>query len=474
MRFIFFVMLAGAVLFSSCKTMEPEPDVSLLLTLPEKFSTNTKKDDSPSNSVGKVSGQWWSFLGSDELNNLIDHALTHNFDLKALNARLAQAQANISKADAAFFPSLNFSFGGQKKGTQVKKESSSSSQYDGSHSWDSSLTGSYTLDAWGETKSAEQATVSTYKAVSQDLNTATLELTAKITQIWVDVIAVRNKKQILDQQIKTNNTLLKLLKLRFVNGRATALEVSQQHEALVEANSQVPLLEKQEQILLNALALLSGSTSAGTLSLETTQLPDAALLPKIGIPSDLLENRSDIQAARMRLTSAQWEIKVAKADLLPSFNLTAQALFSSGKLDLLFHNWVASLAASVAGPLFDGGVRRAEIDRVKAVAQEQVNLYAAVVVKAVFEVEDSLISIQKQDEYVWLLEQELAVTKVTLRDARVQYQNGQSSYLNYLIARAGLQRLERQLAGERAIRIQERISLYKALGWDGSLLFWKK
>ena len=55
---------------------------------------------------------------------------------------------------------------------------------------------------------------------------------------------------------------------------------------------------------------------------------------------------------------------------------------------------------------------------------------------------------------------------MTLKDARLQYQNGQSSYLSYLIAWTKIERLERQLVGERANYIKERIGLHRALGWE--------
>lgn len=475
MKRIFFVMLAGAALFWGCQTTEIQPDPALPVTLYKQFSmseANPNSSDQLSNEavdnrILKNPEKWWQALGSEDLNRLIDQALESNFDLKTLDARLAQAQANISKAEAAFFPGVDFSFGGQKKHTRIKTGSSSTALTDASHSWDSSLSSAYSPDVWGEAKADKMTMAMVHQAAIQDLNAARFDVTVSMAQAWVDIIAIRNKKQILSRQIKTNYIVLELLRLRFANGKATALDISQQQEAISEINAQLPLLEKQEQILLHSLALLAGQTTARGIELKTVRLDQSLPIPDVGIPADLLENRSDIQAAKMRLLAAQWDIQAAKADLMPSFNLTARALFSSGKLDLLFQNWVAALAASISGPLFDGGQRRAEIERVKAVVQEKVSLYAGVVAKAVFEVEDSLVSIQKQDEYVTLLEQELRINQMTLRDALIQYQNGQSSYLNYLIAQAGVQRLERQLAGEQAICVKERIRLFKALGGKG-------
>lgn len=458
MRSFFWAILASMVLFSGCKTFEANPEIPLPLTMPESFSLSAGEND--------IIRDWWLFLDSEELNTLIKEAKDHNFDLKILKARIAQTEAGLTKEEAAFFPGFDFSIGGHKIGSHVKETLDSSSSYDDSHSWDGSLTGSYTVDVWGQVNAGKQSQVLSLKAANQDLRVSTLELTADIAEIWIDIISARNKKRILSDQIKINKTLLELQKLRFANGKATALDVSQQREALAEATSQVPLLEKQERLLLNNLAFLSGKAAIGSVLVKTEILPEPLPLSRTGIPSDLLENRPDIQAARMRLASSQWTILAARAALLPSFKLTAQALFSSGQLDLLFQNWIATLAGSIAGPIFDGGLRKAEIKRAQAFFQEQLNFYARTVAKAIYEVEDRLVSIQKQAAYINLLEQELDVVRLTLKDAMVQYQNGQTSYLSYLIAWTSIERLERQLVGERANMIKERIGLHQALGWQ--------
>ncbi|MBC8441594.1 MAG: efflux transporter outer membrane subunit [Deltaproteobacteria bacterium] len=463
MRSVFWVILAGMMLFSGCKTFEAKPEISLPLTIPDYFSI-----DAANEGTSGAIEDWWLFFGSDELNALIKDAKEGNFDLKILKARITQAKARVAKEEASFATGLGFSIGGQKTGVQVKKAHGSSTFYDGSHSWDGSLSGSYTADVWGEAEAGKQAQVLSLEAANQDLRVATHDLTADIAETWIDIISARNKQSILDNQIKINKTLLELQKLRFANGKANALDVSQQREALAAASSQIPLLEKQEQLLLNSLAFLSGTTAIGIERVNTKVLPEPIPLSRVGIPSDLLENRPDIQAARMRLSSSQWTIRAAKADLMPSFKLTAQALFSSGKLDLLFQNWIAALAGSIAGPIFDGGLRKAEVKRAKAVAQEQLNLYARTVAKAIYEVEDRLVSIQKQKAYIKLLEEELGVVRLTLKDAMVQYQNGQSSYLSYLIAWTSIERLERQLVGERASILKERIGLHRTLGWKSA------
>lgn len=460
-RVVFLAILIGIIIFSGCKTFEPEDDITPSMTMPQKFSLDAGINDT----VSSLN----LFEDNEELKSLITDALINNFDLKILKARINQVKAMVAKEEAAFFPDLGFSIGGQKQGTQVKKSHGESSRFDGTHSWDGSLTSTYTADVWGEAEAKKKAQEFNLKAAKWDLEESTLELTTTIAQIWIGIISTRNEKRILIDQIDNNKTLLELQKFRFLNGKANALDVSQQHEVLANANSQVPLLEKQERILLNRLVFLSGHNLIDAVRVNQKKFPEIIPLPKVGVPLNLLDNRPDIQAARLRLSSSRWQISAAEADLLPSFNVTARALFSSGKLDLLFQNWVATLAGSIAGPIFDGGFRKAEIERVKAVANEQLNIYALIVAGAIREVEDVLITIQKQEDFLKLLGQELEAVRLTLKDARIQYQNGQSSYLNYLVAWTSIQRLERQLISERAIYLKDRIDLYRVLGMSFDL-----
>lgn len=451
LAYISFFLLTG------CRTTDPEAGRPLSVTVPADYSAGT--------GPLKTDRMWYKSFKSEELNRLIADALENNFDVKSVRARLAQARAALKKQTASTLPGLDYSFGGLRRATRVKKSHSSSSVSDGSHSWDTSFTGSWTPDIWGDDRAATASEQKTVEAAKLDIEFTQWELAARIAELWIDIIATRKKIDILQKQIEGNQRQLELLELRFANGKADALDVSQQREALAEARSQKPLLKRQEKIFHHTLMFLSGKSSPGDIAIETIRLPGSFLSASPGIPSDLLANRPDIRAARQRLISSQWDVETARVDLLPSLKLTANALFSSGNLDLLFHNWVATLTAAVTGPIFDGGFKRAEVDRLKAVAQEQLNAYARTVAGAIREVEDSLVTIRTQDDFIGLLEEELVFARLTLNDALLQYWNGKGSYLAYFVVLTRVERLERQLIGEKAAVIKERIKLYQVLGF---------
>ncbi len=467
MRYALLTILLISIFFiSGCNLISPDPAAVMPFEVPDTYVHKAGIDDTPRTGNENMNGGWWQKFGIDELSKLIQTGLLKNYDLKVLKARVDKAIANVKREKSNFWPSLDYSLGGKHTQSQSKiKGRPSTSDHD--HTYSTSLDAQYTLDLWGKKRAGVNARELEYMAARQDLEDKALSLSSDIANIWVDILSVRIRKQVLSRQIKANQMTLKLQELRFINGKATALDVSQQREALAKALSAGPLLEKQEKQLINAMGLSLGQTPGSPVAVSFTDLPQTFLVPQPGIPADLLENRPDIRAARMHLEAATLDVEASKADMFPELTLSASAQFSSGTLDLLFQNWVFTLGAALAGPLLDDGDQKAEIERTRAVVRESLNTYAKTVANAICQVEDALVAIDRQKAYIELLEQQLEAVKATMQDSRIQYLNGQSSYLNYLSAWASMESLERQLVSEQATYIKERIALYKVTGWCG-------
>ncbi|THB78217.1 MAG: efflux transporter outer membrane subunit [Desulfobacteraceae bacterium] len=450
------LVIISGLLISGCQLSTPqvsEPD----LPVPDTY-TLEMTGVPPAN-------PWWEAPENRSVTRLIQSALNRNPSILIQEAKVRQAAAAVEKTNADLLPYLGWTTHASEQISHSRLSHTSKAGSSDSQTWSAGLNGSYDPDIWGSLEAEQKADVLTHQAAIEDLNETAAQLTTDIAATVVDIIAARQKVDILNSQIVTNEALLELQKLRFINGKSSALEVSQQQETLAAAKAQIPPLKRQERILLNTLdVLLGGVDRSGPVDIDPVFFNID--IPTSGIPADLLSNRPDIRAAQMRFRAAGQQVHVAKADLMPSLTISANALFSSGKLDLLLENWALTLAASLAGPLFDGGKRQAELNRTIEVGREKAQSYKKAVVQAIKEVEDSLVTLDTQAEYIHLLEEQLAASRITLKDARIQYQNGKSSYLSYLTAWGGIQRLEVQLISERALMVKEKIELYRALGWN--------
>lgn len=451
-------LITAMVFLTSCSSMfQPAVRDNGGMKLPENYTLYRADEPGP--------GNWWEAFGSEELNNLVAEALSGNFDIRSAFAKLKQADAEVRQAGAELKPELTAELGAEASRKQTKKEGASSVKSD-SKTFTAGLTASYEIDLWGRLTSLRKSEILEYRAVREDLETAAVTVAAEVVSLWTDILAVRQRINILKEQIEMNRNLFSLQKYRFANGKATALDVAQQVETLAASEASLPMLQLTESKNMNALAVLLGRSGAERLKISQETLPTLISLPKTGLPADLLANRPDVRAAGLRLQSQDWQVSAARADRLPSLTLSAGATFSSDSVNLLFSNWIATLAASITGPIFDGGYRAAEVDRTRAVAEECLSEYARTVSEAVQEVEDCMSTETLQTEYLDLLEIQLNASRMTRKVARVQYMNGEDNYLDYLTARTNVQELERQQIDEQATLIKNRVELYRTLGGD--------
>jgi NodT family efflux transporter outer membrane factor (OMF) lipoprotein len=414
--------------------------------------------------------RWWQEFNDPELDLLVDHALSGNLSLKEAWSRLAQARALVVQAGASLYPDLTGAAGAsytrQRTENGDRKTFSDEDYYLG-------VVSSYELDLWGRVRSERTSAFLEMDASREDLNTAAITLAAEVAGRWVNIIAQRMQKALLERQLETNLTYLELIELRFRKAMVSALDVYQQQQVVDDIRAEIPLIEAQEQLLRHELALLLGKPPKASLQISRKDLPIPVEIPATGLPVDLLAARPDLRAAGMRLQAADWQVAAARANRLPAINLTAQARYGGGDVDVMFDNWLLSLAGNLTAPIFDGKRRAAEVERQMAIADENLAVYRRTVLTAIKEVEDALIGEYKQREHIKRLEIVTETARKAFREAGNRYRNGLTDYLPVLTQLLTVQRLERDLIRQKANLLGFRIGLHRALGgtWTKSLTF---
>jgi len=449
------------LLVVSCSPFKPRVRQSPAGELPATFSLYTAESE-----PGK---RWWEEFNDPELNALIIEMLSENLTLKETWARLNQVRALAVQAGAALYPDLTGTAGAsytrQRSGNGSRKTVSNDNYFLGAVS-------SYELDLWGRVRSGQKSALLEASAAREDLDAAAVTLAAEVAQRWVNIIAQGMQKRLLEHQLQTNLTFLELIELRFHMSMVSVLDVYQQKQVVEDIRAEIPMVEAREQLLRHELALLLGKPPQTFLNISRKKLPKPIGIPATGLPADLLSARPDLRAAGMRLWAADWQVAAARADRLPAINLTAQARYGEADVDVLFDNWLLSLAGNLTAPIFDGKRRAAEVDRSLAVVDEKISVYRQIVLTAIKEVEDALVSESKQREHINGLEKVTATARKALKEAGNRYRKGLNDYLPVLTQLLKVQELERNLIQQQANLLGFRISLYRALGgtWTESLI----
>jgi NodT family efflux transporter outer membrane factor (OMF) lipoprotein len=462
----FIILVITSILgLVSCRLFNPEPIPSVQESLPDKFSEFTT-DAAPEQ-------KWWETFNDSELNAIVEEALSNNLNLKQILARLMQAKAKAVQSGADRYPDLTGTAGATHFRQRTKNGSALTST---SENYSLGVSSNYELDLWGRVRAEQEAAILSTEASEQDFKAAAITLAAEVTNRWLQIIAQRTQKHLLNEQLKTNRTFLELTELRFRHAMVSALDVYQQQQVIDQVRAQIPLVEARESKLMNELSVLLGKAPRSPLVISRPDLPELSPMPSTGIPADLLENRPDIKAAQLRLQSAGWNVSAARADRLPSLTLSARAIFENEHLDLLLDNWLLSLAANLTAPVFDGNRRAAEVDRTMAMKDENLAAYRQTILTAIREVEDALVTEARQKEHILELKQVIQTARKALAQATLRYRNGLNDYLPVLTQLLSVQDLERDLIAQRATLLTNRISLYRSLGgtWTEDLIFTPK
>jgi len=442
----------------SCVFRNDQAGVKSLVTVPKTFSLSGK---------GRLPDRWWMVLDDKQLDKLIGGALESNLDLMTTWDRLDEALAVARQSSAGLYPTLDGDGSASRTRTETHKGVNAGATPFG-HVYTSSfglgLVAAYEVDLWGRVRSTSEAGAMDLVASGEDLDAAAISLTAEVAQTWYRLLEKRDQVKLLDSQIETSRQVLELVTLRFGQGKVSAVDVLQQRQQVESKLAEKAQAESDRKVLSHQLAVLLGKSPKALAPEDGKLLASLPPVPKTGLPADLVRRRPDVRAAHFRLQAANHRVAAAIADRFPRVGLSAQVGSNTSKVRDLFDNWFATLAANLAAPILDGGLRQAEVDRTRAVASRHLHAYAQKILTSLREVEDALAREAQQRLYLASLVRQLDLSEKVIARTRQQYANGAIDYLRVLDALESHQRLQRTHLLARRQLIGFRINLYRALG----------
>lgn len=401
----------------------------------------------------EIKEKWWLAFNDPRLDELINKALSDSFTLKSFYARTIQAASLEKQANAVRKPPLTGELS-QSSDWDSDGERSDTSALELGLSWE--------LDLWSRLSSAEKALLLENEATGEDLAGAALILGSQVAHTYYQIIETQAQLRLLKSQIEVGERFLHLIELRFKNGKASLVDIYQQRQQVAALKSQLPPLRAKLSLLANGLHVLLGRVPSGEFKEEANSLPELPPLPKTGIPADLLIKRPDLRVRHKRLVAADYRVAEAVAGRLPAIKL-----FASGGLRgdaLSGSNRFYSLMGELVMPIIDWGRRKAEVERRKAIVDEQLALYTQAFLLAIEEVENALRQEKEQLALIEALGEQYEIAGETLGETRKRYLQGVSDYLPLLTALQSVQKLEQDMLREKGELISNRILLYRALG----------
>ena len=470
-RFMALALVSTAL--AGCASMAPEHVRPEAATAPA-FDPDYRPDGSVV--ASQLSYREW--FNDPRLVQLIGTALENNRDLLAATARIEQARARYRIQDSRQLPTVVANASGTRTRQQLGVNPSlDTGDVEGApdsvtfNRFDVGVgVSSFELDFWGRVASLSNAARAEYLSSVASQRAFYLSLIADTATTYYEIVETQEQIALAEATAESRREGLRIAKLRLDNGVTSALPFRQAETLLTQAEQQLASEQLALAQLRNQLGVLVGGTVPDALSdglpLES-QADDRRLAA--GLPSDLLLVRPDIIAAEEQLRAARANIGAARAAFFPTISLTGNAGFASDSLDDLFSGsgfgW--SFGPTISLPIFDWGAREADLDLAKALEVEQVATYDKTVQTAFREVSDALAGRRWLAEQVATLERAVEAQERIARLARLRYREGVADYLEVLDAERNLFSARQQLLATERAWLQNRATLFVALGGGG-------
>jgi NodT family efflux transporter outer membrane factor (OMF) lipoprotein len=399
-------------------------------------------------------GRWWTIIPDPELDTLESRVEADSPRLAAAVARYDQARALAARARADLTPTVILGATADRSFAPDMIQ----------HGLAAGASAAYEVDLWGRVRNSVAAARDEAQASAGDLASIRLSLQAELADDYIRLRGADADIDVLQKGVHAFGQAVELTQHRFDGGASSESDLARAKTQLEAAQAQLALSIANRALLEHAIAILVGDQPS-TFALAAQPEPAAAPVAPVDAPSTLLQRRPDVAAAERRVAEANAQIGVSRAAFYPTLTLGGSGGYeTSGPFAGAGSDYWAIGPASVSLPIYDGGRRRADLARVRAVFAEAAADYRQTVLAAFRQVEDELALVNRlagaEDR------QQAAVAAATRADrlATIRYTEGAADYLEVVTAQTAELDARRTGVDIRTQRLIASIDLVRFLG----------
>ncbi|MCC3861587.1 efflux transporter outer membrane subunit [Pseudemcibacter aquimaris] len=465
-------MSAMSLMLASCASL---PDLDSEMSGQIDISKEWQTANSGSFSV---EDGWLDQMNNPDLSQFVAEVLEKNPNYNEVALRMQAAGYNADAAFGRMLPRIGASGNvtksknqfsnfnqqinqGQQPGTVQQPISNTNTNYN------IGLDASWEVDVWGRLSANTAVARSNYEVAEYDYYGARLSLASQVAQGWFDVIEAKQQWDLAISTVENYERATKIIRNRFERGLSSGLDLR-----LSVTNLEASKATEQQRMTLyytalRQLELFAGKYPAAAMDVAG-QIPDIMDDVPVGVPLEIIERRPDLRSARARLYAAAYRAEASEKAMLPTISITARGNNTTeefGEL-LKFDNVFWNLIGGITQPIFQGGQLRyaAKAEQLNFEAQKQ--NYATTLLRAFKEVEDALDNDRSLAARVAFTESAALNAIAAERVALEQYSQGLIPIATLLQSQRQSLTQQSQLLSIKKQRINNRISLYLALGGD--------
>lgn len=459
----FLILLLIAIWMPCCKVSKDTavPDTKL----PKGYR------DAPVDTASIGAIPWRTYIENTELKNLIGDALAHNYDLQVALKNIEAAELILKQAKLGNIPSVDL----RAAATSSRPSDNSLAGLSLNQSLGAKHIEDYTIsaslsweaDIWGKIRSRKAAALAAYLQTQEARKAVQTRIVSDISKGYYNLLMLDTQLEIAKDNVLLDDSTLNIIKLQYISGQVTSLAVQQAQAQKLAAAGLVPQFEQQIVVQENAINILSGRLPAPVerdILLEAVGTKDHL---GTGLPSILLSLRPDVRKAELELSRANAEVGYAKANMYPSFSITAQGGIDAFKASNWF-NIPASLFGAVVGSIAQPLINQKKLSTLYKVAivrrDQSVIAFRESVLYAYGEVSDALVKLDKLKQQQGFAAERTATLQQATRNSQLLFKNGLATYLEVITAQGNVLQSELEVASIKKESLDASVDLYRSLG----------
>ena len=426
-----------------------------------KLTRKQKKEQTKKETtLDYINIDWWRDFDDGYLNDYILMGIENNHDLKIATLKVEEARQSVKAQFASELPSV---YVGAAPAI-IKNQMSTKSE----GNFSIPIIASYEIDIFLKNHDKTKSIKKMYEASQLSEKATAIAIASAVGSTYYNIVKADKLIDLQKQIVSDRKQIFELMKLRNEQGITSTSDLVQAEKGYILAETDLTELERLRTTLLTTLAVLVGDSPEnindyGRITYDEMMNKKKKSIPN-EIPTEIITSRPDYQISEKMLEKAKIDVRVAKKEFLPSFNIGGLIDFMSTSA-VSRMNWETALAAagiSAILPVFTGGKRIANLKIKKTKYEELLQEYYKTNITSIKEVNDSLSDLkyntQKYEKDIEALSKE----KTDYKFANDKYNQGVISKLELIQKNEVLLSTQKLAVSENINTYINQISLYKA------------
>lgn len=419
--------------------------------------------------------RWRDFYKDPNLVALIDSALQNNQELNILMQEIEISKNEIRIRKGEYLPFLNFNGGmsADKAGKytwdgfseeDLKQNPGRGPKYIGDF-----MIGTYfswELDVWKKLRNAKKAATLRYMATQEGKNYLVTQMVAEIAGSYYELIALDNLLDIVRKNIGIQENALEVVKMEKDAAKVTQLAVNRfEAQLLYTRNLQFEIMQQitEAENRINFLTgRFPGPVPRSSGLFNNMSFDDV----REGIPSQMLMNRPDIRQAAYQLAASKLDVKSAKANFYPSFQITAGLGLQAFNPTHLVHpeSILYNLGGDLAGPLINRNAIKAMYFNANAQQIQAVYNFERSILNAHIEVVNQLVRMNNFTNSYETKLREVEILNNSVTISNNLFRSARADYIEVLLTQREALESTMDLTEIKLKQLTSKVNIYKALG----------